>query len=80
MVRIQKNRKGLAGLWHRAAGVSNALGVGNTLGVRNVLAVCGVLVLTASLVSGCGQQQNEETQSSVPAEEQTISWARPRQS
>ena len=73
MVRIQKNRKGLTGLWHRAAGVSNALGVGNTLGVRNVLAVCGVLVLTASLVSGCGQQQNEETQSSVPVEEQTIS-------
>ena len=29
---------------------------------RRTAAVCGVLTLTASLLAGCGQKENEETQ------------------
>ena len=40
---------------------------------RRTAAVCGVLALTASLFAGCGQQQNGETQSTAPAETESVS-------
>ena len=40
---------------------------------RRTAAVCGVLTLTASLFAGCGQQQNGETQSTAPAETESVS-------
>ena len=40
---------------------------------RRTAAVCGVLTLTASLLAGCGQQQNGETQSTAPAETESVS-------
>ena len=40
---------------------------------RRTAAVCGVLTLTASLLAGCGQKENEETQSIAAVEDQSVS-------
>ena len=40
-------------------------------GLQRRAAVFGAAVLTASLLAGCGKQQNEETQAAAPVEEQT---------